>query len=233
MTCNHRLCFACLSFALLLLIAPAARAIPIDSFAALSPAVVNTTSPGAGDTIDGPRTDPSILGARTLTNEGNALDPGDSITLGDGAFSAVSGTSTFPMILSYDFTAEPGGSVDFSPDPGLFFTYALIDSDGQTFMDTIISIDTATGMLDLIGAHFPDLPAGIRTDLVPFASFSGSGDLAQVTALSIRFNDPLTRPGLDFTLTNLATTPIPEPSALASALLGVLALFATRRSPRG
>jgi len=216
---------------ILLAATPPAVAVQIDDFSAPTPAVVNTTSPGGGDVIDGPRIDASILGERRLTNEGDALEPGDSITLGGGVFSAVSGSTTFPMILAYDFTSEPGGYVDWQSEAGLYYTFKLIDSNGQTFLDTIQWIDTTAGTLEALFVMFPDLPGGVRTDFVPFTAFTGTGDLSQVTGLRIRFNDGFTARGLDFTLSHVATHLVPEPSSfmLCCIALAASGLIAWRR----
>ena len=215
---------------LLILIPSHAWATLIDSFAAPTPAVVNTTA-GAGDVvIDGPRVDASILGERTIIKSGNELETGDEIVVGNGVFSAfTAGDATWPMQLLYDFSGEPGGSISWAADTGLYLTFSLIDSDDLTYMDSIVWIDTVSGTLELIGSHHDNLAGGERTDLVPFASFSGTGDLSQVTGLRYRFNDPLTALGLDFTLTRLATHPIPEPAGMMLMLSSVMMASLCRR----
>jgi len=198
----------------------------LDNFDLPSPAIVNTTA-GDGDIlIDGPSSDPAYLGTRTVIKSGNELEPGDQISLGDGSFSVVAaGDATWPMQLIYDYSGLPGGSTSFASSTGLDLVFSHINSEGQTFMDSIITIDTIAGTLDAVGVHFDDLPSGLRTDFVPFASFLGTGDLSQVVGLRFRFNDPLTAPGLDFTLTALGTNPIPEPTSLVLVVFGTLALI--------
>ncbi len=134
--------------------------------------------------------------------------------------------------MIYDFTGEPGGSVSFAGETGLELTFAYINSYGfmgRTFLDSFVDIYTTGGDLQALPVPYDDLPGGTRTDFVPFSLFTGSGDLSHVTGLRIWFNDPLTTPRIDYTLTNLRT--VPEPSAFVMlAMLGVIAALASARS---
>lgn len=210
------------------LVAVAAQAATtIDTFDNPSPAVV-FASLGAGPAVlDGPRTGGGILGSRRLRKDGEAFEVGDSLTIGDGALVVVSqpfqdADSTVITFLNYDFTGLPDGSASFAGDVGLELTFTFIESydfPGLDFLDAIITLETTSGVLQAVGAAFNDLAGGTRTDLVPYASFSGPGSLAQVTSLEIRFNDPFTSRRLDFTLTRLASVPEPATAAIVTPIM--------------
>ncbi|HMO87225.1 MAG TPA: hypothetical protein PKC18_20130 [Lacipirellulaceae bacterium] len=214
----------------------ARAALTIDAFDDPAPAIVFTMAPDGQVLLDGPRSGPGVLGARSVMKDGNPFEPGDVIVVGDGALTIASQTapgndSIYIPLLDYDWTTLPGGSVSLAGLLGFELTFTYIenhDFPGQDYLDSIFTIRTTAGDLQAVGVHFPDLDAGTRTDFVPFSLFSGMGSLDQATGLHIRFNDPLTSRRLDFTLTRLRA--VPEPAAGAVAAVAAIALGLVRRS---
>jgi hypothetical protein len=193
------------------------RAAVIDDFSAPA-SIVGTDSAGSGTvTIDGARTGPSILGSRQVLKHGvsamGGFLSGDAITVGGptGTLRSFSGPTAFATGVTYDFTGLSGGSTSFAGDLSLDFDFDLIDGGVPGAIGVDIVLTTTSGNLTYI-TTFSDGANVIHSVLL--SNFVGPGSLANVTGLNVIFNNSGSNVAVDFILTSIGTTPMPEPGTM-------------------
>lgn len=156
-------------------------------------------------------------------------------TIGGGTFSVDINNSTLAFAtLSYttgsaDFSTGTGVRLDFiNLNPGNTSTVVALD------MPISVSISTSTGTLtssiSVAGSGAP-FPVNL-----PFASFTGTGDLSSVNGMAIELNSggPGGRFASDFVLdtVTIPTNVVPAPPAIVLAGLAVPVLLLRRRAAR-
>lgn len=166
----------------------------------------------AAGTLRSNETDSSILGSRSLSIS-TGLGKGDFVGIGGGSLEVGTFTTSLVTTLTYNFA--PSQNFAGAGD-ALSLSFNFLDSGPTPPNTTDISINITTGSGTLTTtASLSDVKLGNTTSFsVPFSSFSGTGDLTNVTQLQIELNDSGTpRPGVDLIL-NQVSIATPEPTSL-------------------
>lgn len=212
-----------------------AAPITIDTFDFPNPGAMYGTGTGAG-TLRTNDTHGSILGQRDLVLNHPLVNVAELIRigvatanpfLGQGIFEVNSNAmSVFSVTLNYDNF----GTLDFSNDLGIALAILAYNNGSVTTQNQIV-LTTATGTLTAT-ATFPNVSPGPQSFLMPFSSFTGPGDLSQVTGIAVTFNSNNSG-GFDAALDSISVVPIPEPTTWATfGALAAFGGFAARRRLR-
>lgn len=152
--------------------------------------------------------------------------------IGAGAFSLNTDSST-TAFASINYTGFGAGTSNFTGGNGIRLDFLNLNPGNTSTgvapdMPISVSIITSSGTLtQTVGA----LGGPTYSVLLPFASFSGTGNLANVTGLGINLNSGSgARSAADFELTNVVvpTNAVPAPPAFA-LLLAAAPVLALRR----
>ena len=140
-------------------------------------------------------------------------------------------SSTVVSTLSY--TGFAGALANFSMVNAIKLGFLNLDS-GNNATTTPISIELITGAGTLSFSGFASDSNTPFTFAAYLDSFTGTGDLSNVTGLNVTINgDENSRQAADFVLDNVSVSPVPAPPA---AVLGLMALpilgFYRRRQQR-
>jgi hypothetical protein len=200
-----------------------AAPILIDNFATPNPQV-QINGPGAVNLV---HSGAGIFGTRTVTTSPN-LAAGDTFRIGQGIVNIQTGaTSSVQTNLSYAFATQ-----NFSKDAGIILEFGALDAGtGVTSAEIRAVLNTSTGNLSASVILFDSIVP--VSGFLPFNTFTGPGNLSNVTGAQFFLNDTGTpNPGTDFELRSIRVTDtgIPEPGSLAVwGLLGAAGVWYGRR----
>jgi len=154
----------------------------------------------------------------TVTAPTPSLPTSANGTLGGGQFSMFTDSlSTANSVISYSGFGSAGLG-DFSGGGSVGLNFTSLDSGGNISNTPIaIDIQTASGTLSYKGTV--DNAGQFSASL---GSFTGSGDLTQVTGLKFTINGDPSLKGADFSV-NSVTTPTKAVPAPPAAILGLVA----------
>ena len=196
-----------------------AAPIILDDFSKFPGTWTNVQGPG---TLQSNTTRTLILGGAGLNNVGDGIQ----INTGTQQFIvAHSPQSDFDLTLSYN---TPG---NFSSSNAVILQFETLDIE----MVITMTVNTMSGNLT---ANYTVPPQTTPfTFTLPFSSLAGSGNLANTTGISLKFNSD-NRKNIDFILRGdaggiILNGDLPEPGTLATlGLIGVVGGLALRRRLR-